>query len=148
MKLEKYGKYKWEFIKGEEHQYDCYFRLDKELVGMSEQGYLDLELRNVDYDEEVNGKLVNPRYYLEIWCDDANWVYSTNNLNNCRGVMNKFAKKITSLIDQDNLNWKTLNRIGIEFDKDDEKRKAKEDRAIMGKRVTKWAKSMGLGGGK
>ena len=61
--------------------------------------------------------------------------------------MNKFAKKITSLIDQDNLNWKTLNRIGIEFDKDDEKRKAKEDRAIMSKRVTKWARSMGLGGG-
>jgi len=145
MNLEKYGKYKWEYDKGNEFQADCYFQFDPKLVKMSEQGYLDLELRNVDYDEDDVGKLMKPTYYLEMWCDDEYWVYKTNNLNNCRGVLNKFVKKIVALIDEDNLTWDALCAIGKELHIACDERNKKENKDIMNKRLKKWAN--GIWGG-
>ena len=144
MNLKKYGKYKWEYDKGNEFQGDCYFQFKPELIKWTEHGYLDLELRNIDWNQDDVGKPIEPTYYLEMWCDDEYWIYKTNNLNNCKGVLNKFVKKIVALIDEDNLTWDTLCEIGKELHKACDERKEKENKDMMDKRLKKWAKGMGL----
>ncbi len=142
MNLKKYGKYKWEYDKGNEFQGDCYFQFKPELIKWTEHGYLDLELRNIDWNQDDVGKPIEPTYYLEMWCDDEYWIYKTNNLNNCRGVLNKFVKKIIALINKNALTWDVLCKVGTELHKACDERQEKEKIDKHNKKMHKWIDSM------
>ncbi len=148
--FEKYGKFKWEFEKGEDCQYNCYFRFNEEMMAKllkckieNYKAFLALELRIVDYDEEYTpsgnstGKMINPTYELQMWGYDYGEYYRANNLNHVRGVVRKYVEKLVKLIDDNNYNWGTYEKLCREMEKDEEERKAKEKKAWQKKDLEK-----------
>tara|TARA_Y100000004_G_C8790514_1_gene359017 strand:+ start:209 stop:700 length:492 start_codon:yes stop_codon:yes gene_type:complete len=140
--FEKYGKYKWDFVKGEEYQYDCYFRFDEQMMANllnckveDADAYLAVELRTVDYDEDYTssgtstGKMINPTYWLEMWGYDDCATYSANNLNHVKSVANKYIQKLIDLVDAKNYNCVTFNEVCLKMYNDEIERKEKERKA-------------------
>lgn len=147
--FEKYGKFKWEFEKGEDWQYNCYFRFDEKMMAtlmdcdiQDAKAYLALELIIVDYDIDYtpNGqeRMTNPEYELQMWGFDSEQYYRANNLNHIRGVVRKYVEKLVKLIDNKNYNWDTYNQLCLEMEEDEKERKAKEVKAMNNKRVANW----------
>ena len=143
MKLfEKYGEYKWNFVKGEEYQHDCYFIFYEQMMAdllnckvEDANAYLAVELRTVDYDEDYTpsgqstGKMINPTYWLEMWGYDDCATYSANNLNHVKSVANKYIQKLIDLVDAKNYNCSTLSQVQMEMYNDEIERKEKERKA-------------------
>tara|TARA_R110000824_G_scaffold299319_1_gene487437 strand:- start:304 stop:810 length:507 start_codon:yes stop_codon:yes gene_type:complete len=140
--FEKYGEYKWEFQKGEPDQYDCYFRFNEEMMAnllncdvQDAESFLAVELRCVDYEEEYNssgsntGKMIKPKYELEIWGYDHRTFYTANNLNHIKGIVKKYVGKLAKLIDDKNYSWDTYYQLCLEMEDDEKERKAKELKA-------------------
>lgn len=146
--FEKYGKFKWEFEKGEDWQYNCYFRFNEEIMAKllkckieDSATFLALELRIVDYDIDYtpNGheRMTNPTYELQMWGYDSEQYYRANNLNHIKGVVKKYVEKLVKLIDDKNYNWETYEKLCEEMDEDEKERKAKEKKAWQKKDLDK-----------
>jgi len=149
-KFEKYGKFKWNFQKGEDYQYDCYFRFDEKMMArlmgcdiQDAKSFLALELRIVDYEEhytpsgQSTGKMINPEYELQMWGFDYGQYYRANNLNHIKGVVRKYVEKLVKLIDDNNYNWETYEKLCEEMEEDEKERSAKEKEAWQRKDTAK-----------
>ena len=152
--FEKYGEYKWDFVKGEEWQYDCYFRFDEQMMANllnckveDADAYLAVELRTVDYDEHCTpsgtstGKMINPIYNLEMWGYDECASYSANNLNHVKSVANKYIQKLINLVDTKNYNCVTFNEVCLKMYNDEIERKEKERKARQKKEADRCIKN-------
>jgi|TARA_R100001530_G_C4222187_1_gene130281 hypothetical protein len=141
--FEKYGKYKWEFEKGEEAQENCYFRFDEKMMAtlmncdvQSVDSFLVLELKYAFYEESDkwdsktgHHKLINPTYELQMWGFDLDEYYEANNLNHIKGVLKKYVEKLVKLIDNNNYSWETYTKLCAEMQEDREERETKEKEA-------------------
>lgn len=144
--FKKYGEYRWDFVKGEEYQHDCYFIFNEQMMAdflnckiEDSDACLALELRTVDYDEHYNAKgqdtvkMINPTYHLEMWGYDECAVYSANNLNHIKAVAKKYIEKLIKLIDSKKYSWEAYWQICMEMHHENEAREEKERKAKIKK---------------
>ena len=111
----KHGKYKWnpdlsrekwdDFI----NVFDCeYTAFDLNLPDINDFS-IDFKLVDYEPDNHDHNNHVRPTYYLEIWWDDHEEWYTTRNFQNLKGTFNKYVRHIEKLLDNANLNKKTLD---------------------------------------